>query len=469
MADALVVGAGVAGLATALFVARSGGHVELLESDPAAPPQDVRQSLDHWSRPGVPQMGQGHNIHGLAWLLLRDHAPDVLAGLIAAGAEERPFQVGRPGRDESVSALMVRRAVFEWMLRTAVAREPGVTVRTGIRVTGLATVPGGGSRGVVLDSGEIVEAPWVVDATGRRSALPRWLEQAGAAPPPETFQASGTRYYARHFRLRPGVRAPQGDWIFGPTGDLGYLRYSLLPEDGGHFVVTLNTPPSDQELRRLRDDALWLRAASLLGPLREWLHPDTSVPASPVFTMGGLRNALRDFRPHAGGKGAGVLPVGDALCHTNPTNGWGVSLALHHARVVAEAICARGRRATVTADTVRRLTEHALPYFRVAAAEDAERARLAAGAAPGWEDPDNPLFFRKVVHPQAVRDPLLSRSVQRRIHLLDPPDRLTSDARLVERALRLHRSAREQRPAQDPGPPRADLLAALAEPLDRAS
>jgi 2-polyprenyl-6-methoxyphenol hydroxylase-like FAD-dependent oxidoreductase len=474
--DVIVVGAGIAGLATSLFVARAGGTVLLLESDQDRPPARAAESLARWDRPGVPQMGQGHNIHGLARLVLRDRVADVLERLLGSGVTERRFAVPSPagtpphsaaggGADagEEMVALQARRSVFEWVLRTAVGDEPRIRIRRGVRVTGL--LPDAvGARGVVLASGETVRAPWVVDASGRTSALPRWLAQSGAGSLRETSQASRTLYYARHFRLHPGRTAPSGDWLFGPSGDHGFLRYSVLSEDTGHFVITLKTPSWDRELRCLRDEGLWMRAARTFGPLREWLRQDLAAPASPVFTMGGLSNRLRDLRAMDAQALAGFLPLGDALCHTNPSHGWGASLALYQAGAVADTVTAHGDRATRTAASIQSLTKHVAPYYRVAAGEDAERLSAPDpqnGVRPDWERPENPLFFRKVMYPQARRDPVLFLAVQRRIHLIDPPDLITRDPGLQRRALRLHRTGGTTSAAMPGEPSRAELLRVL--------
>ena len=465
MPDVIVVGGGVAGLATALFVARSGGSVLLLEGDTHPAPPDVQHSLSAWQRPGVPQLGQGHSIHGLARSTLMECAPDVLRDLLAVGVVERrflpdPHARGTGVADEDVAALQVRRAVFEWVLRAAVEREPGVELRLGAHVTGLApTVHGRGARGVVLGEREIVEAPWVVDASGRRSALPRWLAVLGAPPPVEHAQDSAKQCYARHFRLRPGQPTPSGNWWFGTHGDLGFMRYSLLVEDAGHFVVTFNTPPSDHELRCLRDDAVWLRAARMFEPLEEWLS--AADPASRVFTMGGMHNRLRDFGAAGAEPIAGVIPIGDALCQTNPAHGWGVSIALHQARTVALALPEAADRPEATRALLHRLTEHVRPYYAVAAGEDAERARIAAGASPDWQRPGNPLFGRKVMFPLATQDPVVYRAVQRHIHLLDRPDRLGADPGLAERALRLRGALPQAPEAGSAGVSRTTLLDAL--------
>jgi 2-polyprenyl-6-methoxyphenol hydroxylase-like FAD-dependent oxidoreductase len=466
MTDTLVLGGGITGLGCALFLARSGHHVRLVEPDAAAVTADPERALTGWSRPGVPQFGHGHAVHALARRTLEELAPDVLTTLKLAGAGERDFAApiplsDREPGDADLVAILVRRPVFEWALRRAVEAETRVEVSTGVRAVGLSAWHPAGKPagcGIALSDGTTARAAWVVNATGRRSRATSWAAGRGERPPEVLTQYSGTRYYARHFRFTGGVRPPLRDGQFGPAGDLGYLRFSVLEEDSGAFVVTLNTRPGDQELRALRDAATWTRAADAMPPLREWLAG--AEPISDVAAMGGFSNMFVRHEPAT--TIPGLIPVGDALSCTSPTHGWGMSIALHHARLVAGAL-ARDPAPTLacTVSIVAELSRYTLPYYLAAAAEDAERARIEAGEARDVTEPGNPLFIRKIAYAHAARDLRLYRAVQRRIHLIDPPAVLAGDSELLQRAVRL---AADAQPAEGlaPGPSRPDLLRALA-------
>ena len=55
--------------------------------------------------------------------------------------------------------------------------------------------------GVRLRDGQELKADLVVDASGRRSKLPSWLEEAGYQPPEETHVDSHIGYSMRLFEL----------------------------------------------------------------------------------------------------------------------------------------------------------------------------------------------------------------------------------------------------------------------------
>ena len=73
----LVLGGGVAGLATALAASRGGHDVMLLERDTDAATDDTSGVFERWHRTGVAQFRQPHNFLGLGRRLLRDRAPDL--------------------------------------------------------------------------------------------------------------------------------------------------------------------------------------------------------------------------------------------------------------------------------------------------------------------------------------------------------------------------------------------------------
>jgi 2-polyprenyl-6-methoxyphenol hydroxylase-like FAD-dependent oxidoreductase len=185
----IVVGGSAAGQFTALLLAWAGHEVVLLDRDPVEPASDIEAAASAF-RPAVPQFVQPPIVLPQCRLLLRQALPDVYDALLAAGAGEAtlgsampPTLADRAGRlgDEEYTSVATRRSTFDWVLRRAVAGQPGIPAQGGVRAIGLVTRPGSPPRvvGCATTSGELA-ADLVVDATGRRSAIDSWLQAAGA-------------------------------------------------------------------------------------------------------------------------------------------------------------------------------------------------------------------------------------------------------------------------------------------------
>lgn len=440
----VVVGAGAAGLTAALLLARSGIEVVVVERDSDGPPDTADAALGVWRRPGIPQFGNGHAFHGLARLILRDRLPHVLDALLDAGITERRFYLGIPedrrvAADVDLVALQARRPVFDWALYRAVLEQPGVRLLAGQSVVALSGDRDGIS-GVILDNGTRIRSAWVVDATGHRRTLRQARQRIGLAAATTATQPAPTFYYARHFRRLQEARDPSGGGHFGLTGDLGYLRFSVLEEDSCGFVVTMNSGAGEQPFRGLQNTAGWQAGAEALPGLRELIDPRRAEPRSGVHTFSGRGNILLDFDPRS--VTPGLVTVGDALCQTNPTHGWGISIALKGAAIVADALARSDTdRTRTTREVTSTLASFVRPFFQSASAEDQERLRQGKNSTRGGAmDPSNPLFCRTVVYRLGSRDVDLYRAAQQRIHLLADPRWLPANRNLLETAAALVRS-----------------------------
>jgi 2-polyprenyl-6-methoxyphenol hydroxylase-like FAD-dependent oxidoreductase len=217
----VVAGGGVAGLGTALLLARGGHEVILIERDPiAAPP--TWQDAFAWDRGGVAHFHQPHGFIARGCALLKARAPDVYDTLLACGADEVPLWKKLPGTptedDRELVFLAARRPLIEWVLRRAVDAEPLAEVRPGTRVDGLLVEPGAPVRiaGVRTRAGEEIRGALVVDAQGRKTGTPGWLAEIGAHVSQESSPC-GIVYYSRYYELAPGQEFPEGRWLFGPT------------------------------------------------------------------------------------------------------------------------------------------------------------------------------------------------------------------------------------------------------------
>ena len=458
---AVVVGAGIAGCASALGLARGGHDVVVVDRAAAASLRgsSAADVFASWQRPGVAHFRQPHNFLGLARVLLRDRFPDVYAALLLAGATEVDQSrflgdAARQPGDDQLATIACRRPVFDAALRDAMLEQHRVTFRAA-DVVGLR-MAAGRVGGVVLGSGESVDVDLVVDASGRNSHASDWFVAADVVPPPAKSTECGLLYYSRHYRVRDGQDMPgYASLLGGPRADLGYLAFAVFIGDNGTFCLCIMAPPWDKPFRSLRDPGGYQRVAARLPGMGPWL--DIADPVTPVLPMGQLRNTVRQPPPITG-----FVAIGDARCHTNPTFAFGASLAVWHAVVLADLATSAADLGELGGAFARAIGPDALERFRAVSAEDADRVRMWSGQPIDVTDRDDsmPMFLRSVVYRVAPRDPQLLRAVARRINALDPVESLARHRHLLDRAESLYREGSAAAPEI---PPRSALLAALEQ------
>jgi 2-polyprenyl-6-methoxyphenol hydroxylase-like FAD-dependent oxidoreductase len=453
---AVVLGGGIAGLGAAQLLARHFRHVVVLERDPRPDGGAVEDAFDGWARPGVPQFRHSHAFLGRVRLVLLAHLPDVLDRLRAAGmreiglAEAAPPGLDVPPRedDEDVVLLACRRATFEWALRESVRRRPGVVLREGVSVAGLAGEARDGGRptvtGVRLADGEVVPAALVVDATGRRSRAPEWLEALGAPRPRERSHETGIFYYTRFYRLRR-ARAPRGTTGL-VAGDVGWVKIAIFPGDNDTFSITVGVPVDEPRLKCLAEPRPFERFLAAFPAIAPWRIRGASAPIAgpetPVLVMGQLRNRLRRFVDREGPLAAGFVAIGDAAYHSNPVYGRGAASGLVQAALLDEALDHHPNDFRALARHLDRRSEQELrPFWDAAVAGDrrsmGERRQATSALAwlIGMAEQAFGWFVDKGMVPAMRVDPAVFRGLMRVFNMLEPPDRLVRDPEIVLRSL----------------------------------
>ncbi len=438
----VVIGGSVGGLTTALLAARGGAGVVVLEGDAAV--AEAVDPADAEVRRTTPQAGHSHIFLSRLRQLLLDRAPDVLDALTAAGAHEIDMAAGRPQplasavlpRPDDLVALACRRPVFEAVLRTAVVAEPNVAVRAGVRATALELASAGRDdppsvTGVVLDDDNVVAGDLVVDASGRRTSVPGWLEEAGIDVPLQ-IEECGIAYVSRFYELRPGATPPR--FTRGFTTGSSFDRYSCLifPGDGRTFSVTFGVLPEDRDLRGLTHPDAFDAAVSAIPSLAWWVQPYNARPISDAKTMTGLKNRLRRYRVDDQPLVLGVAAVGDAVSTTNPAHSRGSTLAMVMGVATADAALA----ADGDLEVFNRLTDDAIdaevvPWFHDSMAQDAARlSRWRPGSPAPEPDTERVTNGEMVAAAQVDADSWLRFA--RLQNLVHQPDEVLADPGVVE-------------------------------------
>jgi len=476
--DIVVVGAGITGLGTALMLGQAGHRVTLLERD-AAPPDDPEEAWHGWERRGVPQLRLAHVFLGRLRNMLRDEQPELYAELMDAGANEMSWYDSLPPTitdrsprpiDGDLAMLGMRRPVFELHLRRALARTPGVEVRSGVAVSGITSGPPVVAgiphvTGVLVDGGSTIAADLVVDCGGRRSSLPTWLDALGAPPMPVEEVADGLMYFGRYYRLDDGQ--DYADLAGGVVVDLGYLFGLTFRADDGWFAIALAVHNEDKAIRALRDERVFEAALQAIPRTARWRTPGSSTPMTEVKTMSRIDDQWRDFVVDGAPLATGILPVGDSMVATNPALGRGSSLGWIAGRALADVLGQHEQPvdiATAYHDAMLRLVR---PWFDQTAQIDASRLEgmrriLAGEPEPEVDESDPEAAFGTGFQLGSQVDAEVYRGMGQVAHLLADPMTLLGDADLAARVIDVY-TRRNEISLPPSGPSRQELIAVLEE------
>jgi flavin-dependent dehydrogenase len=426
---AIVIGASIGGLCAARVLSDFYDRVSVYERDelPDGPS----------NRSAVPQGRHVHLLMARGAQEFESHFPGLLDGMVADGVpilENRPdcIHFGAAGHvlgthhklQDEFTAYVPSRPHLEWQIRRRVTAIDSVDVVRAAVSEPSFDVARQRVTGVVLDSGDAVEADLVVDAAGRGTRLPVWLAQWGFERPREDAVFVGIGYATHQLRIPDGLIAEKvvvaGASRAQPLG-LGMLYY----EDGTWGLTTFGVgkvePPHNfAGMCALADEILPAHVAAAIR--RGEPIGDVAFHKYPASRW--RRYDKLDRFP------AGIIPFGDAVVSFNPTFGQGMtmtSLQTGHLRHVLET-----PGADLAREFIRATAKTTFPVWMMNAIGDLVLHR-ATGPMPWWYRPVGKLFDQFLG--AAETDPVLAEWFLRRFSLLDSLYMVPS-ARLVGRTIR---------------------------------
>jgi 2-polyprenyl-6-methoxyphenol hydroxylase-like FAD-dependent oxidoreductase len=445
--SAVVVGASIGGLLAARALTEFYDHVTVVE-------RDVLES-GPVPRRGVPQGRHPHGLLARGREVLEEFFPGLTDELLALGVARTDLQSGfrwfNGGRllcqePSGLVGLGVSRLLLEARVRARVLALPTVDVVDGCDATGLAAtadrrrVTGLRVLRRAQDSAEeVLPADLVVDASGRGSRSPQWLEALGYEPPAVDRMHIGLAYASRSYRRDPG--GPDGASVAAtPANPRGGI---MIAQEGDRWIVAVGGILGDAA--PLDHESYTAFAATLPSPAIHEVIRDAE-PLSDAVRFRYPASTRRRYE-RLSRLPEGWLPFGDAISSFDPVYGQGMSVAALEATALREVL------REGTGNLSRR-------FLRAAARVVDSPWDISVGADLRFPDVEGRRTakvrlvngYLERLHVAAEHDPEVGRAFLRVVNLMDPPEQLMSP-RIALRVLRGGRPSRTPAaPARTPVP-----------------
>ena len=336
---AVVIGGSIAGIAAAKVLTESFERVIVLEKDPP-----------HTRREGRPGAAQGWHLHHLLTagrIELERFFPGIIDDMVREGAfdvdmaAQYRIRLGgewkKPGTGD-IQIVCAGRPLLEWCVRRRLDDEPRVDFRYDAAVSDLVydretnAVIGVATTGD-NDELEVIPAEFVVDASGKNTRLPEFLDRIGIGAP-EAEQDIINCFYSTMYHKVP----PERQWddkvmvicyAYRPFEDTYAAQYYT---DSSRTILSTSlvayncySPPrTAREFREFADKM----PSPVIGENIDGLEPASEIYNFRYPNMLRLRYEKKRNLPRA------LLVVGDAYTSADPVSGLGMTLALKEVRAM---------------------------------------------------------------------------------------------------------------------------------------
>jgi 2-polyprenyl-6-methoxyphenol hydroxylase-like FAD-dependent oxidoreductase len=337
----VIAGGSIAGLCAARALSPYAEKIIIVERD--------ERPLNSDPRKAVPQGNHVHVLLGGGKLALEQLFPNLVQDLLLGGASQIDFSEDvcwyHAGhwklRYPSGLSLMVQsRPLLEQVIRRRVEQFNNVEFYYSYEVEQLRLTPdqrkiAGVTLNKMTDRSQKINlaADLLVDASGRGSKMPQWLEMVGFLPPQETKIKIDLTYSSRLYRA-PDTKT--FDWrllVINPHSPK-YLRAGyIFPIENQQWLVTFAGYSGDTTPHDNASFAAYAR--DLAQPDLAHLLPDLT-PLSDVRFYSVPYTVRRHYEKL--NMPQGVLVLGDAMCAFDPVFGQGMSVAAQEALALGEML-----------------------------------------------------------------------------------------------------------------------------------
>lgn len=454
--SAVVLGGSIAGLLAASVLAERSIEVTIIDRDELA--VDAPRVFE--ARRGVPQGEQTHHLLALGAARLEELLPGLESELIAEGCTKRDDLAdairwqGESWRARVTSELRpvcFTRPVLEGVIRRRVLALPGVRAVQGAASGLILSDDGSTVIGAEVKGGRVADelpdgralGDIVIDASGRSTRTPQWLEALGFDRPTTSTAWVHMGYTCYRVRLAEGALPEGVSTILSPPASVTASSDGSASPDGSassdgspiavhlrdvgrgeHMVIAYgvgrNYPPTDVEA--ILEIAEQLPTPLIARALRG--AEQLSEPAS--------SRAASDHRllwEQSLNQPEGLIHIGDAAAAYNPSSGQGMTMAAVAATVLRDLLATEALEAAAPMPDVLRSTGFARRFQSALSPhlDDAWQAVVRADArVPGAKlenvelpEPLTPELLAAAASLQAV-DPAFALEAARATHWIRP-------------------------------------------------
>ena len=407
---AVVIGGSMAGLLAARVLSDRYERVTLIDRDTFPAKGEQRR--------GVPQGVHSHALLYSGRRVLDRFFPGFSQDAFAVGAV--PGDVGRDSRwffeggnlarcDSGLEGLLISRPMLEGLVRERVLAIRNLSALQDCVVESLETSADKKRVTGVRTPKESIAADLVLDATGRGSHAPAWLESLGYSKAEEERVEVAIGYTTRLFRRCEQDLNGDGAVVTPPTPE-GRRGGVMLAQEGLRWTVTLiayfgNYAPL--ELDGFIEFARTLPARDIYDVISQAEPIGEAHSARFPASVRRRYEKLETFPD-------GLCVFGDAICSFNPIYGQGMSVAALQAAALDESFQA-GFSAR---DFFRRASKVVDSPWSIAVGSD---LRIPETVGPRSKGVDFINWYMAKLHKAAHRDPVASAAFLKVANLVAPP------------------------------------------------